>query len=203
MAPEGSKRHRIIEAAIAVFLEHGYAATSVDRIQQRAGGSKATIYRYFHGKAELFAAIIETLVAQMTAPIDRQPLTPDGTTEELASTLARFGRAYLDVLLETRSLALYRMVMAESGRFPELGKLFYTRGPGPVAAQLTEYLRSHHPPADCAPDVQAREFLSLARADLHLKALLGVDIAGPAERDRTVSRAIAVFLAQPRRNHCR
>lgn len=188
------RRAFLLDAAIAVFMEAGYAGASMDRIVQRAGGSKATLYRYFPSKADLFAAIIETLVAQMTAPIDRRAVSATG---DLAATLTAFARTYLDVLLEPRSLALYRMVMGEGGRFPDLGQVFFDRGPGRVVQQLAAYLR------DCGweragvpTELPAREFLSLVRADLHLRALLGVGVADAAARSRAVDRAVAQFLAQ-------
>lgn len=192
------RRGHILEAAIVVFLEQGYAGASVDRIVQRAGGSKATLYRHFNSKADLFAAIIQELVAQMTAPIAGQRV---GDTGGLAATLEDFARTYLDVLLEPRSLALYRMVMAEGARFPALGHAFFEQGPGRVAAQLADYLRQRGLGGAAAPvELLAREFLSLVRADLHLRALLGVEIADSAARARAVSRAVAVFVAQyPRR----
>ena len=192
------RRSHILEAAIAVFLEQGYAGASVDRIVQRAGGSKATLYRHFNSKADLFAAIIQELVAQMTAPIADQRV---GDAGGLAATLEDFARTYLDVLLEPRSLALYRMVMAEGARFPDLGRVFFAQGPGRVAAQLADYLCQRGLGCTTAPvELLAREFLSLVRADLHLRALLGVEIADSTVRARAVSRAVAVFVAQyPRR----
>ena len=114
-------------------MELGYAGASVDRIVQRAGGSKGTVYRHFGCKADLFAEIITALVARMTAPIEHQrPGIADGA-QDLAATLARFGRTYLDVLVQPQSLALYRMVIAEGANFPDLARVFYERGPGQVA----------------------------------------------------------------------
>lgn len=187
-------RARILDAAIAVFTEEGYAGASIDRIVQRAGGSKATLYRHFPSKAELFAAIIQTLVEQMIAPIDRREVHPAGG---LAATLADFGRTYLDVLLEPQSLALYRMVMGEGARFPDLGRVFFDQGPGRVAQRLADHLRGcGWGSAEVSPESLAREFLSLVRADLHLRALLGVGVADAAQRTRAVARAVAVFLTQ-------
>lgn len=188
------RRALILDAAIDVFMEEGYAGASMDRIVQRAGGSKATLYRHFSSKADLFAAIIETLVAQMTAPIDHRGVSATGG---LAATLTAFARTYLDVLLEPRSLALYRMVMGEGARFPDLGRVFFEQGPGRVAAQLADYLRHCELGRATAPvELLAREFLSLVRADLHLRALLGVEIAGPEARAQAVSRAVTLFVAR-------
>ena len=203
------RRDHILDAATQVFMEEGYAGASIDRIVQLAGGSKATLYRHFNGKAELFAAIMETLVAQMVAPIERpaahdpasgNPVSGNsvaGNRTGLAATLSNFARTYLDVLLEPHSLALYRMVMAEAARFPDLGQGFFERGPGRVAAQLADYLRQEGRDSASVPvELQAREFLSLARADLHLRALLGVEIADAPTRAAVVARAVEVFLRQ-------
>jgi AcrR family transcriptional regulator len=193
------RRAAILEAATEVFMELGYAGASVDRIVQRAGGSKGTVYRHFGCKADLFAEIITALVARMTAPIEHQrPGIADGA-QDLAATLARFGRTYLDVLVQPQSLALYRMVIAEGANFPDLARVFYERGPGQVATQLADYLgalESWELPAAPEPEVVAREFLSLVRSDLHQKALLGVEIPSPDQRASTVARAVALFLAR-------
>jgi AcrR family transcriptional regulator len=194
-----TRRQAILEAATDVFLECGYAGASVDRIVQLAGGSKGTVYRHFGSKADLFAEIITALVARMTAPI--RPRQPDETdiSAELAGTLAHFGEAYLEVLVQPRSLALYRMVMAEGGNFPDLARVFYERGPGQVAMQLADYLRVLPAWVRLSgpdPDVVAPEFLSLVRSDLHLKALLGVEIPTAPQRALAVERAVELFLAR-------
>ena len=193
------RRLAILEAATDVFLESGYAGASVDRIVQLAGGSKGTVYRHFGCKADLFAEIIAALVARMTAPIGPQRPGSAHTVVDLAATLASFGEAYLEVLVQPRSLALYRMVMAEGTNFPDLARVFYERGPGQVAAQLGDYLRALHGRGAMTaldPEVAAREFLSLVRSDLHLKALLGVEIPTKALRALTVERAVELFLAR-------
>lgn len=196
-----TRRAAIIEAATEVFMELGYAGASVDRIVQRAGGSKGTIYRHFGSKADLFAEIITALVARMTAPIEHQAPGPAEAAPGVAATLAQFGQTYLEVLVQPRSLALYRMVMAEGANFPDLAQVFYARGPGQVAAQLADYLGAlagWERIAATQPEIVAREFLSLVRSDLHLKALLGVEIPTAAQRAFTVERAVALFLAQYR-----
>lgn len=200
--PRGSARRvAIIEAATDVFLEFGYAGASVDRIVQLAGGSKGTIYRHFGSKADLFAEIITALVARMTAPIRPQRSGGTDTAADLAATLAHFGQTYLEVLVQPRSLALYRMVMAEGTNFPDIARVFYERGPGQVAAQLADYLRGLPGSGRLSapdPDVAAREFLSLVRSDLHLKALLAVEIPSAAQCALTVERAVEWYLARYR-----
>ncbi len=194
-----TRRLAILEAATGVFMELGYAGASVDRIVQRAGGSKATVYRHFGCKADLFAEIITALVARMTAPIEHQRPAAVGTAAELAATLTRFGRTYLDVLVQPQSLALYRMVMAEGANFPDLARVFYARGPGQVATQLADYLgalRGWELIAAPEPELAAREFLSLVRSDLHLKALLGVEVPTAKQCELTVKRAVMLFLVQ-------
>ena len=103
------------------------------------------------------------------------------------------------MLVQPQSLALYRMVMAEGANFPDLARVFYERGPGQVAMQLADYLAALQSWVQIAapePEVAAREFLSLVRSDLHLKALLGVEVPTAVQRELTVKRAVALFLAQ-------
>ena len=59
----------MLEAAKAVFVEHGYAGATLDDVIEQAGGSRATLYKQFGGKEGLFAAVIAEIAAEMVAPL--------------------------------------------------------------------------------------------------------------------------------------
>ena len=90
------------------------------------------------------------------------------------------------------------MVMGEVDRFPELGRVFYRSGPLVMQDCLAGYLEQAAAAGELAiPDAGqvARQFLSLVKADLHLRCLFEIGLAIPAsERDRQVTAAVDLFL---------
>ena len=185
---KSKKTDQIISAAIRVFLQHGYAATSMETVAREATVSKATLYVYFKSKEDLFAAVVLTLGDQYTAPL----LADGGAQEDMQATLLRFGHTVLDLLLATETVSSFRMVMAEAGRTPQLGQLFYQSGAARLLRRLeiffgdamkTGLLR----PAD--PRRAAEQFIGLVRGDLQLRALLGIDCNVSAEQKNTIIQA--------------
>ena len=104
----------------------------------------------------------------------------------------------LEIVFAPETLGLHRIVVAESQRFPELGKLFYASGPGGSIAALAEYLARHRNDAELKiknPRLAAEEFLELLRGYDHMRALLRVG-GGPSPRKlkERVERAVGHVL---------
>ena len=118
------KRGLIIDVATALFFEQGYGATSVDAIAQRAGISKRTFYARVQDKADLFGAVIRTIIGRMR-PADMTPLFEGRSFEEILHRLASLA---LVAALSPPALALQRIIVAESARFPELAHLASAEG---------------------------------------------------------------------------
>ncbi len=187
-----AKHARMLSAATRIFLERGYDAASMDMVALDAGVSKATIYSHFTSKDALFGAIIDALVKGMVIDIGR--LAVDQAPPE--QVLTQIGRAYLELALATRSLALHRLVVVEAARTAGLGKLIYRTGPARVAAALATYLERQ--PALAVGDVRlaAEQFLGMVLGHAQIRLLLK---AAPlqharADIDRSVAQAVATFL---------
>ena len=166
------KRASIVGGAKDVFLRHGFEGASMDGIAAAAGVSKMTVYRYFRSKEELFAGVIRDLCERI---ID----------EDLERMLARrpeealraFARKMVTILFAHDTIELHRIVIAESRRFPALGRLFYKSGPEACIAMLAAYLERHNSRNTLNlrnPRRTAEEFLELLRGYAHLRVLLGV-----------------------------
>lgn len=116
-----SKRKQIVQAAINVFLEQGYAATTLQRVAEEAGVIRATIYSHFADKNELFKAIIEELTVNQ--------LGSDFKERILACSPKEFVYLMRDFVAMRKQnkeyLALLRTVIGESERFPELARLYF------------------------------------------------------------------------------
>src|SRR5207237_709515 len=102
------------------------------------------------------------------------------------------------VLMRPEGLALFRMVIAESPRFPALGKAVFRAGPEAAAKVLAQYLKGQVRAGVIVcpdPDLSARHFLEIVTGDLHMRALM---IPGQpptaAERKRCVVQAVTTIL---------
>jgi TetR/AcrR family transcriptional repressor of mexJK operon len=189
-----AKRHAVLEGAKSVFLRHGFGGASMDDVAAAAGVSKMTVYRHFANKEALFAGLIGELCEQMfdgalTEGLDDLP------PEE---ALRRFARGFARTVFDPATLGLHRIVVAESGRFPHLGQLFYASGPERNIAALAAYFdaKKGDPRLEIDdPRRAAEEFLEVIRGYAHLRLLLGVDRAVDGRAlDRRIGRAIARVL---------
>ncbi|WP_236783894.1 TetR/AcrR family transcriptional regulator [Azospirillum humicireducens] len=132
-----SKRAAILAIAGRTFLRHGYANASMDGIVAEAGGSKSTLYRYFPSKAALFAAFVEEVGTVTRAAF----ATVDVEGKDAKAVLEETARAYLDLISTPSALAMTRLVMAEAGRFPEVGRIFYEHGIQRTERQIAAILK--------------------------------------------------------------
>lgn len=194
-APHSSRKHRaILEAATEAFLESGYGAATMDDIAARAKVSKQTIYHHFGSKEALFGAIIEQRVESFLAPISQAELAPG----DMGQSLRRFGQDFLERVLSSSSLALHRLIIAESNRFPELGRLTYETGPRRIVSRLARFLEAQKERSGLRiddPDISAEQFYGSLLGFLQLRAILCND--PESSRDRIagyVDRTVDAFL---------
>lgn len=188
------KRDAIVHAAAEVFLESGIAAASMDEIARRAQVSKATVYSHFESKHALFGAIVDSRCHALAPSVDMR-----WTELPPATALTQVGRAFLDVMFMPGSLPLYRIVLAEAPRFPELGRVFYETGPKVICASLADYLAARTRDGVLAIEdaaFGAEQFFNLVIGMSDMLALLGIKPEAPTnqERDAMVARAVRVFL---------
>ena len=192
---ESPKRQAVLEAAADLFIAQGYGAVSMDAIARAANVSKATLYAYFRSKDQLFATII---TEACRANFDWDTVLPSGG-QGVRAALTGFGRRILSFILEDRALAIHRVVLAESVRFPELGRAFLEGGPATARTLIGSWLAEQAAAGRLRvpdPDIAADQLMSLLRAGLHLRATLGVPPPpSEAEIEATVAAAVDTFLA--------
>ncbi len=166
-----AKREAILEGAKQVFLKCGFAGTSMDAVAAKAGASKMTVYRHFGSKEALFAGVIGELCQQIVG---------DEFDEVLARppevALRAFAEKMVAIVFAAETLELHRIVIAESRRFPKLGRMFYESGPKICIDVLAKYLAPHRKSLKIAdPRRCAEEFLELLRGYAHLRVILGLE----------------------------
>jgi len=107
---------RILDVATDLFLTLGFGATSIEAVAQRAGISKRTFYHRFADKSALFSAVVHRIVDRLRPPVGVPLIEGAGLTQ----ILERLAGIILDAALTPQALALHRLIIAESGRFPDL-----------------------------------------------------------------------------------
>lgn len=188
------RRDAILAVAQSSFLENGYAATTMSSIAATLGGSKGTLWRYFPSKEALFAAVLER--ATKAYHDDLAHLLEPGN--ELASTLRSFTSGFLKRVLTADSLAMFRLVVAEAARFPEMGAIFYELAPKYARRLLSQFLEAAMKDGQLRkadPEVAARTLAMLAVSGCHQQVLLGqIETATPEQIEADVAFAVDLFL---------
>ena len=108
------RKSLVMEVATALFIEHGYAATSLVEIAALSGVATRTLYQHFGDKEAIFREVI--YARNLSEAIERPSVRPGDT---LFSTLRRVADYTYAVTLDEKSMGLMRLMIAESNRFPE------------------------------------------------------------------------------------
>ena len=184
---------RILAAARTLFLKLGYGDTSMDAIARHAAVSKATLYSHFAGKDALFAALVVTECRHLSDEIGRRALDePD-----IRDALLRVADDFNNLLCTGYGLTMYRIVVAEVPRFPELGRIFYDSGPTVMIDRIATILRRATERGLLKvrdPRIAAIQFISLVRGELHLTRVLGLKKASKNPADY-IEASVDLFLA--------
>ena len=188
------KECQIMNGAAAVFARDGYEGASMSRIAAEAGVSKGTLYNYFTSKAELFAAYMRRDCTRWIALLfeELDPATPPD------ETLRQIGRRMFTMVMSEPALIVYRMVVAEAEKFPELAQAFYSEGPARAVGHLSAILRRTAAEGRLSvqdPDFAAEQFFALIQTQLSMKRRLRlVGMPSEAQIDHVVDCAVHLFM---------
>lgn len=111
----------ILNAALELFTEKGFAATRMDDVAKIAGISKGTLYNYFKSKEAIFMAVVQEMISPEIDRVEEMVSQYVGPTDHLLRQLIR---AWWTNVGETRLSAIPKIVIAESGNFPEIAEFF-------------------------------------------------------------------------------
>lgn len=188
------RRSHYLQVALDQFAAHGFHGVSIDQLVAAAGGSKATLYRYFASKEELFDAIIadltETTVAER--PADELADLP------LEDGLRAIGHATARGALSEQATVLFRLAVGESVRFPQLAQVLFDRGPAVSYARLRDFISARVAAGELTvddPQIAAEQFLGGIVGHQQLRRALGQPPADPTGITARVEAAITTFLA--------
>jgi len=189
-ALDPAKRTLILEGAHAVFMREGFAQGSMDAVAAEAGVGKQTIYRHFRSKE----ALVEALVEAMCAPeVVRPPTGLQPARQLLRDLLLTFvaGVASRD------SVRLYRAIVAEADRMPDLGRIFWEAGPRQVRAAIAQLWAEEHDAA--TGPVVAGQLVQLALGDAYQELVLGTGSPAPEVFERQIDAALSLLEGLPQR----
>ena len=124
-----ARPEEIVSAALAEFVERGFAATRLEDVARRAGITKGTLYLYFKNKEALFKAVVRQTIVPVIAQGESTARSFTGSARELLEQLVR---EYWRLVYETSLAGLPKLMMAEAANFPQLARFYYdevvTRG---------------------------------------------------------------------------
>lgn len=188
------RRSHYIETALLLFAEQGYNGVSMDELVTEAGGSKATLYRYFPSKRDLFLAIIDDLSSaampgEMADELDRL---------DLEAALTDLGQRVATAALSERATVLFRLASGEAQRFPELGQVLFDHGPAVSYERLRRLIETRVAAGELVvedAEIAAEQFIGGIVGHQQLRMALGVSRPTPAAMEARVQAAVRTFVA--------
>ncbi|APX13213.1 TetR/AcrR family transcriptional regulator [Tateyamaria omphalii] len=192
----GRKFDQVLDGARDVFMADGFEGASVDDIARAAGVSKATLYSYFPDKRLLFMEVANSECARQSQDaIDN--IDMNAAPQEV---LCQAGKHFLRFITSKFGQQVFRICVAESDRFPEIGRAFYKSGPERMRAEMGEYFEAAVSRGDLKIDdytLAADQFGELCKADIWPRLMFGViDSVTDEDIDRVVDSAVKTFLAR-------
>jgi len=151
----------IINAALELFVERGYAATRLEDIARAAGISKGSLYRYFENKEALFKAMVKQVVIPQ---IEKAETTVNEYKGEISPLIQAMVLGWWETVGEARICGIPKLIISEAANFPELAEFYVNevikRGRKLVAGMIQRGVESGEFRSDIAPDYAARLLIS-------------------------------------------
>jgi len=116
-----ARPQELLDAALELFVEKGFAATRAEEVAQRAGVSKGTLYLYYPSKEELFKAVVRHNLGSLIAEGLEAVAQAQGSSSEL---LAHLMDTWWHRIGDTPAAGIHKIVLAEVRNFPELAQFY-------------------------------------------------------------------------------
>lgn len=184
----------LIEAAIDLFAERGFAATRLEDVARRAGVSKGTAYLYFPNKEALFKAAVREVLVTNIAMGERDVQDWHGASEALLRGMLE----HWSEIIRSRRGALIKLIVAEAGNFPDLAAWYHdevaARGQRLIGAVLRRGISSgEFRPLDVEAAAEA------IACPVALRAIWAHSLAcresSPAAEDKFIATYLDIMLA--------
>ena len=187
------KRQQILDAAINLFTEQGYAATSMDHIAKNADVSKQTVYSHFGSKDELFSASIEYKCESLQI-LD---LSLHNLSDPQA-ILLKLAQNFTEFITSKEACAVHKICVFESTTYPQVSEMFYKAGPLRVTSEVTllmEKLDEQKILAIENPKYAALQFLNMMKGELWMQTEFNIkERISPEEVEKYLRDSVAFFV---------
>jgi AcrR family transcriptional regulator len=182
----------ILDAATAAFLADGYADTTIEAIARACRVAKRTIYARWSGKPPLFHAVLKRLMSKWLSDAGEW-----AETDNLEAALKDAGERILAIALTPEAIALNRLLIAESARFPELPMMMRQAGSAEGTRRIAALLdravaQGTLPPRDTS--FAAEQFLHLVLAGPQRRALGLGPVLDEHQMQEWRDASVALFL---------
>jgi TetR/AcrR family transcriptional regulator, mexJK operon transcriptional repressor len=193
------KREAILDGARRLFLEKGYAGTSMDEVAAVAAVSKVTIYKHFSDKHSLFVAVVTEAIEDAKA--GSQTLVDQlGSSTDVEPDLRDFARRHVALVTQPHLIQMRRMIIAEAQRFPDLARAWHRIGPerghATLASQIDKLVERGL--LDAPDSLLAAQLLNYLILSVPLNEAMFTGRDKPYTRrylNRYADEAVRVFLA--------
>jgi len=193
--PQTDKATAILQGAMQEFLRHGYAGTSMDGVAAAAGVSKATIYSYFSDKRCLFERLVQQMAQQKFRALF-EPLPLEGEPRTVLRQLAQHA---LDLMgNDPQMMDFARLLIGESGHFPELAQTFVSHLSKPGIDRLSYYLACHPELEIADSEAAARLFVGTLFYFMVTQKILHGEAIAPMDSERLVETLVATLTQASR-----
>ena len=116
-----ARPQELLAAALAQFVERGFAATRLEDVARRAGVSKGTLYLYFENKEELFKAVVREHIVHAIGAAEQTVAEFEGHSAELLRAILM---RWWDQIGATELAGITKLMMAEANNFPDLAQFY-------------------------------------------------------------------------------
>jgi len=187
------KRQQILDAAVSLFTEQGYAATSMDLIAKNADVSKQTVYSHFGSKDELFSASVEYKCESLHI-LD---LSLDDLSDP-QTILLKLAQNFTDFITSKEACAVHKICVFESTTYPQVSEMFYKAGPLRVTNEVTLLMAKLHQQKILDienPKQAALQFLNMMKGELWMQTEFNIkDRISPEEVEKYLRASVAFFI---------
>ena len=186
-----AKRKAIVDAAVASFFAHGFAATSIEQVASDAGVSKVTVYNQFGDKRGLFTAAVEQECERVRGNL----VVPSMPMGNLRERLQAIGEAMVAFLSRPEMVQFERRIAAETEHEPSIGAAFLAAGPHRMKKAFAALLEAMHEAGEIRiddPEIAAEQFVAMCKGMGDLERRFGM----PRDEDldaRRIEAAVEAF----------
>lgn len=193
------KAEVILKAAMEEFLSNGYAATSMNSIASTAGVSKATLYSYFQDKEGLFIALFNELVKKRFNDVLTPKLLETSNDDPKIVLKSLMQELYLTISSNRNLLDFLRLMIGESGRFPELARIHIIELVQPTVDLLSNYLNHQTQLVIRDSEATARIIIGSLGNFIILQEILGGNDVMPFDYERMIDTLVNLIDCQQKK----